>query len=53
MDQDTEITRKHLSTFKENTRGSLKNIMCTNSLINTNTLFGYIKKVCDTLKEWY
>jgi len=24
MDQDTETTRKPLSTFKENTRGSLK-----------------------------
>jgi len=26
MDQDTETTRKPLSTFKENIRGSLKNI---------------------------
>jgi len=27
MDQDTETTRKPLSTFKVNTRGSLKNII--------------------------
>jgi len=27
MDQDTETARKPLSTFKENTRGSLKSII--------------------------
>jgi len=29
MDQDTATTRKPLSTFKENTRGSLKSIAST------------------------
>jgi len=41
MDQDTETTQKLLSTFKENTHGSLKNInnlTLKNYDINVNML---------------
>jgi len=34
MNQDTETTRKSLSTFKENTRGSLKNIIMIFDLLS-------------------
>jgi len=34
MDQDTETTQKSLGTFKENIRGSLKNIISANIRID-------------------